>query len=426
MLFIKKMKEIPKPLADFIAFSGNLADRKGLRVFIVGGFVRDLFLGVSNFDVDIAVEGDAVAFARTLADQLSCSILVHKRFGTAVIRSPEGFKVDIATARREVYEKPAALPVVAAGAIRDDLFRRDFTINAMAICINKVDYGRVFDFYCGMDDLKKRLVRALHSLSFIDDPTRILRAVRFEQRLGFSIEKETYGWMRAAARSGMLEVVHKHRLRDELVLIFKEEKPFKALSRLYKSCGFDYIFKGLRYERSWGKAFQGVEKAVRWHKKHLVQKRHIESYIMYMSLFFYSLSLKDMKRVMLDFAFHKGESCRILSLKEHFDLIEKSLADKKASPSVVYRVLEPLSCEVILLILALSSEARVKQHVEDFLSVHDGSKLHLTGEDLLLMGVKPGPGFKKILDELLSAKIDGRVKDRCDELKLAEKLILER
>jgi len=426
MLFMKKMKVIPKPLADFIAFSGDLADKKGLRVFIVGGFVRDLFLGVSNFDVDMVVEGDAVTFARTLAEQLSCSILVHRRFGTAVIQSPEGFKVDIATARREVYEKPAALPVVIAGAIRDDLFRRDFTINAMAICINSVDYGRVFDFYGGMDDLKKRLVRALHSLSFIDDPTRILRAVRFEQRLGFSIEKETYGWMRAAARSGMLEVVHKHRLRDELVLIFKERKPFKALGRLYRSCGFDYIFKGLRYERSWNKAFQDVEKIVRWHKLHFAQKRHIELYVMYMSLFFYPLDLKDVKRVMLDFAFHKAESSRVLSLRECFDHVKKILADKKASPSVVYRVLEPLSYEVILLILALSSDTRVKRHVEDFISIYDGSRLHLTGDDLLLMGVKPGPGFKKILDKLLSAKIDGRVKDRRDELKLAEKLIRER
>ncbi len=423
MLFLKKIKEMPRPLADFIRACGHLADQKHVRVFLVGGFVRDPFLGVENFDVDVAVEGDAIVFAHELAKKFSCSVLTHKRFGTATLKFSERIKVDIATTRREVYQKPAALPDVYPGDIRTDLFRRDFTINAMAIGINGSDYGKVFDFYGGQDDIKKRLIRALHSVSFFDDPTRILRAVRFEQRYDFKIENETLEWIKDACARHMLGVVHKHRLRDELVLIFKEEKPLKVLKRLYDLCGFSYIAKNLHFRKGWIKDFHKTEQLVSWYNRHFMNKRHIEPYVMFLSLFFYDLPYRELKQTILDYAFHKAESSRILSFKENFSRIESELRNKNLRPSTVYKHLEPLSYEVILLIMALSKSAETIKHINDFLFIYNGQSLCLRGHDLAKMGACPGPQFKRILEELLFAKIDGKVKGKEEELREAKRLI---
>ncbi len=422
MLFIKKIKELPVPVSDFIKTAGSLADDKNVRAYIVGGFVRDLYLKVPNFDIDFVVEGDGIKFAEELAKKLSCQVLTHKRFGTATITGLAGFKADIASARKEIYEKPAALPTVSYGVIQDDLFRRDFTINAMAISINSSSFGELIDFYGGQDDLKKRLVRALHPLSFIDDPTRILRAVRFEQRYDFKIEAYTRSWIKTSVKRNMLGVVQKHRLRDEIVLIFKEAVPYKILRRLHNLSGFSYISKDMRLYPRLVNYFHEAERRISWYRQHFSHRRHIEPYIVFMSLFFYSLRLKEIKKIMSDFAFHKGESSRIISLKENFVSTKKGLLKKNISSSAVYRLLEPLAYEVILSIIAMAGNKLVSSKVDDFLAVYNGQRLSIKGEDLSELGIGPGPHFKKILHEILMAKIDGKVKDKEEELELAKRL----
>ena len=425
-MFLKKLNSLPKSMADFIRFAGALADEKRVNAYVVGGFVRDLFLGVDNFDVDLVIEGDGIAFATECARALNLGLVTHKRFGTATLLGLEGFKVDIASTRKEAYEKPAALPTVSFGKIEDDLFRRDFTINAMAIGINKHLFGQVVDFYGGQKDLSAGLLRTLHPLSFIDDPTRILRAARFEQRFDFKIEKLTLDAIKEAVGRKMLFQVQKHRLRDELILIFKEKLPSKALKRLYELCGFYYIAGGLRFRKEWHDLFEETAKKASWFKEHFLHKRHIELYVMYMSLFFYPLSLKELQKTIHAFAFHKGESSRLISLKESFRRAKTELSKKNVMPSAVYRCLEPLSYEVILLIMVISKNSRVRQRVEDFLFNLNGQRLHMRGEDLGELGIKPGPHYKKILLELLYAKIDGRIKDKEEELKLAVKLARNR
>ena len=425
-MFVKKLNELSKSVADFIRLAGGIADEMGLNVYVVGGFVRDLFLGVDNFDVDLVVEGDGIAFATECARRLGLRLITHRRFGTASVLGLEGLKVDIATARKEIYEKPAVLPTVSFGVIAGDLFRRDFTFNAMAIGINKLTFGQVVDFYGGQKDLRGGIVRALHPLSFIDDPTRILRAVRFEQRFDFKIEKNTLSWIKDALRLKMLHRVQKHRLRDELILMFKENSPLKSLKRLSNLCGFSYMAPGLRFRKEGHVLFKETAKRIRWFNEHFFHKRHLEPYTMYMSLFFYPLSFKDLQKVIREFAFHKGESSRIISLKENFKKIEKELSRKNVRPRTVYRFLEPLSYEVILAMMVLSRRPVMRQRCEDFLSIYNGQRLHIRGEDLGSLGIKPGPHYKKILDELLYAKIDGKVKDREEELRLAERLAHQR
>lgn len=418
----KRLGDLPGVMADFIRLCGRLADEQGVGAYLVGGFVRDMLLGAENFDVDVVVEGDGISFALELSRRLSLHALLHRRFGTATLTGLEGFKVDVASARKERYERPAALPVVGAGTIKDDAVRRDFTVNAMAVCINGAHFGKILDFYGGQEDLKKGVIRALHEGSFIDDPTRILRAVRFEQRLGFRIERKTLLWIAGAVRKRLLHVVQKHRLRDELVLILKEERPLKHLRRLHDLCGLSFIAPRLCFQREWTARFEALDRRIVWFRGHFLHRRHLEPHTAYLSLLLFSLAPKETRRVLHDFAFQKSERVRVLQLQETYPGMILGLTRESARPSDVYRALVPLHHEVLLAALAMARHTLAVKRIEDFLFLYKDRRIHVRGEDLARMGVKPGPRYRKILDAILHAAVDGEVRDRGEELELAGRL----
>ncbi len=226
-------KETLSPtLQGVLRESGDLAVEMGFGAYVVGGMVRDLLLGLQTIDVDIVVEGQGIRFARSLADRLQAKVRCHERFGTASLTLPDRLRVDIATARTEIYERPAALPRVTPGSIRDDMFRRDFTINTLAASLMPGEFGRVLDDFGGVRDLRERHIRALHERSFIDDPTRIFRAVRFEKRLDFRIVQSTEQWIAEALSQPLLEELEGYRIATELRLILEEPDPAGPLRRL--------------------------------------------------------------------------------------------------------------------------------------------------------------------------------------------------
>ncbi|MGH2524794.1 MAG: CCA tRNA nucleotidyltransferase, partial [Anaerolineales bacterium] len=224
-------ERLPGPRRALLARVGHLAATQQLPVYLVGGFVRDLLLGLSPTDFDFVVEGPAPALARLVARELGGEVTVHAPFGTATWFSPEGAVIDFASARTERYPQPAALPVVSAPApISADLSRRDFTINALAVRVDGVYYGQLLDPHHGQADLAAGIVRVLHPHSFQDDPTRLFRAVRYEQRLGFRIAPETVplipgSWAALAALTG-------DRIRHEFEMIFREPNVVPMLARL--------------------------------------------------------------------------------------------------------------------------------------------------------------------------------------------------
>ncbi|MCX5716672.1 MAG: hypothetical protein NTV07_07535 [Candidatus Omnitrophica bacterium] len=231
----KKLRTLlPKQMLRLIGLIAELARQNSCDVFLVGGIVRDILLGVENYDLDFAIEGDALQLARALAKNTGGSCIVHKMFGTATVTMPDSIKVDFATARRERYEKPASLPTVEFSTIKNDLSRRDFTINAMAIAISDLNFGQLIDFFGGQDDLLNKKIRVLHDASFIDDPTRILRAVKFEQRLNFKIESSTHRLLKEAVQMHLLEKVGRWRLNKEVALILKEKNSRKIFKRMEK------------------------------------------------------------------------------------------------------------------------------------------------------------------------------------------------
>jgi tRNA nucleotidyltransferase (CCA-adding enzyme) len=193
-------------------------------IYAVGGFVRDLILNVPNKDIDIVVEGEGIPFAVCLAELFGGKVKSHEKFGTSVVTLSNGDRIDVATARTEYYKHPAALPIVEKGSIKSDLFRRDFTVNSMAIKLTGSNAFCLIDFFDGEKDLRSRKIHVLHSLSFIDDPCRLFRAIRFEQRFGFEIGRQEQVFMRTSIKKNLVDSLSGTRLFNDIKLLLNEKK----------------------------------------------------------------------------------------------------------------------------------------------------------------------------------------------------------
>jgi tRNA nucleotidyltransferase (CCA-adding enzyme) len=222
----------------------------GCGAYAVGGFVRDLFLYRADEDLDIVIEGDGIAFAREYGRISGARIHSHEKFGTAVIIYPDGFTIDVASARMEYYKFPAALPVVELSSIKLDLYRRDFTINTLAVQLNPEQFGILIDFFNAQKDIKEKAIRVLHNLSFVEDPTRVFRAIRFEQRFGFAIGRLTAGLIHNAVRMDFFRELSGRRVFNELQLILQEEKPAAAVARLNDFGLLRVVHPGLVWDKA--------------------------------------------------------------------------------------------------------------------------------------------------------------------------------
>jgi tRNA nucleotidyltransferase (CCA-adding enzyme) len=414
--------KLPDNILKLIYLIRYISCESHCRVYLVGGFVRDLILGVANLDLDITVEGDGVNFATQLGSRLNGKIIRHRRFGTATVTTPDKIKIDVATARKEFYEKPGSLPKVLPGEIRDDLKRRDFTINAIAISLYPDDFAQIVDFFGGREDIHNKKIRVLHNLSFIDDPTRILRAIRFEQRYRFRLERCTLRLLKEAVSLNMLKKVHPHRLRDEIVLIFKEENPVRYIERLNDLLSLSFIDKRLELKKVKVDFLNSVDRSINWFKKNMLLKRKLDTWVMYFTGLIGDLDTRQIRTICKKFAFIRGDTIRILSYKKlSYKLVKK--LKKRLTPSRIFRLLEPLSYEVILLMKAVLKNKILHKNIENFLKVFNGTRLHVTGNDLTDIGMPCGPGYKKILNQALYAKLDKKINTKEEELKFVKNLI---
>ena len=406
-----------------IRLARETAYRRKTPAYLVGGFVRDLILNVKNLDLDILLEGDGIKFAEEFARVLKAPLICHRRFGTATVTLGHKLKVDIASARKEFYPHPASLPVVSAGRMKDDLIRRDFTINAMAISINREDFGKLIDFFGGRKDLRSKKIRILHLLSFIDDPTRILRAVRFEQRYDFKIEPLTLGRIKEAARREILKEVQPQRIRDELILILKEPRPIKPVKRLQGLTGLGFMHTGLALSGQTAKLFAAVESQISWFKACYPRSRQLDTWLIYFLALSDAWGTAIVRDICRKFAFRRGEEKRIMDYKKIGNKLLPRLTRSNLKPAEIFHVLEPLSYEVILMLKAKFKGQGIQRRITDFFAFYNGMRICISGEDLKEMGVKPGPLYQNIFRKILDAKLNGKVKTKEEELELAGKLI---
>lgn len=407
-----RFKEILKVIAA-------ISSRKKAKVYLVGGVVRDLILGKIQFDLDIVVEGDAIAVAKALAKHCGVSFRRHHAFGTATVEFDK-FKIDFATARRERYTHWGALPKVKPATLREDLFRRDFTINAMAVSLNKKDYGKLIDYYGGADDLKQKALRVLHPKSFLDDPTRILRAIRFEQRLKFKIEKQTFKWMKEAVLLDALQFVNPHRLRDEVILILKEPKPYRYIKRIKEAVGLDFLDKKVRLASQDLRLLLRIEKALSWYKSHFKKHRLIEDWVLYMAALIVRLPPKRIRYFLDRFGFKKGERIRLMSIKENIPQIKR--LKRKLKPHKIHSILNPLSFESILFFYAYYRDKSIRASIGGFLSGSVNVRLKIKGDDLKRLGIQPQSIYSRIFEKVLFIKINKGLKSKNDELQQAQRI----
>jgi len=414
---------LPKELKEIISYASEFSKTTGMSAYLVGGCLRDLILQVKNLDLDIAIEGNGIIFAQELAQKIGSTLKIHQRFKTATLVLTNGLKVDIATLRRERYPYPAALPVVSPGSLSEDLMRRDFTINAMAISLVEDNDQGIIDPYGGQTDLAAGRIRILHNLSFKDDPTRIFRAVRFSQRFNFKIEPETLALLKRAISEDALDKVNSHRMREELTAILKEQNPFGSLSQLGALGALTFISSKLKINRSVHVLFNSVAKEITWFVKNFSDRRRLESWLIYFAGLLEPLTLFEINRIIHRLGLTKKDRKRITDYYQAKKKIIPLLSKKQITPKRIFLLLEPLSDEAIILISAVSSNKNLKKHLADFLKIYSGIRLCVSGVDLGNLGVAPGPEYRKMLNKVLAAKLNGQLHSRDAELALIKKLV---
>jgi tRNA nucleotidyltransferase (CCA-adding enzyme) len=421
---VRFMKErLSSSLIKILQQIGEVADEFNYGAYVVGGFVRDLFLYRSDEDLDIVIEGDGIAFARKYAQLVAARIHTHEKFGTAVIIFPDGFKIDVASARMEYYKFPAALPVVEMSSIKLDLYRRDFTINTLAIQLNSDNFGTLIDFFTARKDIKEKIIRVLHNLSFVEDPTRVFRAIRFEQRFGFTIGKLTAGLISNAVTMDFFRVLSGKRVFAELRLIFEEENPAAAIGRLNDFDLLKVIHPSIKFDQELTSMLTSVKKVLSWHDLLFLD----ESYRKWIVYFMILINQCDPQR--------SDEICRRFELAPGFRKIfcfERFEADRcvywlernlPVSDSVLYRKLNGFQTELILYMMATARKQEVKKSISHFFTNLRRINIQLKGRDLKKMGLKPGPIYRQILEAVLNARLDGRLKTRQDEIDFARLLV---
>jgi tRNA nucleotidyltransferase (CCA-adding enzyme) len=427
---------LPAGLWDLVETVGRVARDMEMPLYLVGGVVRDLILRKPATDIDIVVEGDAIALVRRLRRLFGGEARSHSKFGTAkwltppavwgkltTSTAPEGLPeaVDFVTARTEFYTLPSALPEVERGSIKLDLHRRDFTINTLAIRLDGAHLGELLDFYGGRRDLEQGLIRVLHSLSFVDDPTRILRAARLEQRLGFQIEARTAELISHALPN--LDQVTGDRIRHELELCLQEPSRIAILERLGDLGVWAQIHPGLTWPRAAAELLRRAQALLNeppWAAEFSSQS----AIFAYFALWLLSFPAAVQREVMERLRVRKTTSEDLFSC----DQLVREIAAWPAAPrpSEVVRALRFYRPRVLFTVLvALGAESEKGELITLYQREWHKVRPVLTGDDLLSMGLEPGPAIGRLLDTLLTARLDGEVTDEAGELALVARILSE-
>ncbi len=411
------MKErLSDPLLDLLRSAGEVADELDYGAYVVGGFVRDLFLYRPNEDVDIVVEGSGIEFAKTFARSRSARVHTHEKFGTAVVIFPDGFKIDVATARMEYYRFPADLPTVEMSSIKLDLFRRDFTINTLAIQLNKQRFGTLIDFFSAQKDIKEKTIRILHNLSFVEDPTRVFRAIRFEQRFGFTIGKLTAGLIKNAVKMDFFKKLSGRRTFNELRQILEEENPLPAIQRLQDFDLLKMIHPELQLEKKLIADFKSVKKVLSWHDLLFLDEPYLRWAVYFMVLI---RGFKADVSHQICEKFELAPRHRDILLKERFkadQCLFRLGGMLPAKNSRIYAALSGFRVELLLYMMAITRKEMVKKAISLFFTQLRQTRISVTGKDLKRADIEPGPIYREILDAVLKAKLNGTVHTREEEL----------
>ena len=421
MVSNKLLSRLPRATASLLRALGNLADEGGVSLYLVGGVVRDLLLKQENWDLDLTVEGDGIAFARLVADRYGAGLAEFERFATARLVFPDGLKMDIASTRRESYAQPALLPTVQPASIKADLSRRDFTVNALAVGLNPQQFGRMLDPYGGQSDLRARTLRVLHAGSFQDDPTRIFRAIRFEQRFGFHLERTTVRLLAQAASTNLIQRLSGPRLQNEILLLLAERDPVRAIARLEQLKLLRFLHRRLCDTKNVKRTVTAVPKAFAWWA-HRFPDSMIDRPIVYLMALSSECSPAVVATMIRRLALSREQAKKMNIGRHRVERALKRLTDPGTVwRSQIFRLLADFSDEALVLFLAKQVSVQygvrlslLKRQLVAYMKSR-AVKTVLRGRDLQAMRLLPGPQYTTILGKLLDARIDGIVTTEADE-----------
>ena len=404
----------------------QVASRSELTVFAVGGFVRDLLLNIPNKDIDIVVEGNGILFASKLAEEFDGKVKTHEKFGTSVVIFPDGYRIDVAMARVEYYEYPAALPTVKQSSVNSDLSRRDFTINSLAIKLNGEGAFCLIDFFNGERDLKNKEIHVLHDLSFIDDPCRLFRAIKFEQRLNFKISKQTEELMKVAIKKDLVDSLSGTRLLNEITLILKEKDPLKHILRMKEFDLLKLKSSLIILDSADFGALERIATVLSWTETIFLPEKP-EVWYVYLLAIIYSLKDEEFMQIIEKFQMQaRLKKSLIIDRRTCKKALELLAEDEDWGPEVIYQLFSELSIEALIYFLAVDSTDRANQYANIYFSQYCGqAELSLTGDDLVKMGLKPGPVFQSVFKALREAHVKGDIETRDDEVGWVKKEFLK-
>ena len=392
------------------------AREAGWETYLVGGVVRDLLLERATRDLDLVVVGDARKVAARIARSEGARYREHAAFGTASIEFEDRLRVDLATARRETYARPAALPRTAPSGLGEDLLRRDFSVNSMALDLSASGFGGIIDPCGGRADLRRGLIRILHDRSFIDDPTRLFRALRFANRLDFTVEAATADLMHQATGSGAIDRLSAARVHRELLLFFEEPGWADAAAALGDFGVWQAIDRGLGLERGvvgrieraeswaeWYGAIDGAEPVTRW--------------VLALGALMHGTTRDKREHVVKRLRPGRGEALDLLDAPDRAgEILTRLRSARHPRPSRVFGICEGASAVTCLLALSDTRPGAIRQGISSFLLRWRSLQADISGEDLLQAGVPRGPLVGIGLRAAFEAKLDGRATDHAGQL----------
>ena len=418
-------EQLPKNIMHILRDLGAVAEKMEVNAYIVGGFARDILLRRENLDIDVVIEGDGIEFARKVASKHNGRVRIHKTFGTAVIVFPDGFKLDVASARLEYYEYPAALPQVEMSSIKLDLYRRDFTINTLAIRLNPSFFGELIDFFGARKDIKEKTIRVIHNLSFVEDPTRILRAIRFEQRFGFRIGKLALSLIDNAVKLNFLDRLDGRRLFSELILMLQGDEAILNVKRLNEFDILRFIHPKISFDNSAKVLLGNIGEVISWYELSFLEEKY-ERWKVYFLALIENLQKSEVLSLCRNLSMSEKEKKELLQSRNHVgNALVKMAKQRSLKNSELYHLLSPLTTECLLYLMAKVTRNEAKKSVSKFLAKLKHTKIRTTGEDLKKLGLLPGKLYKIILDNLHDAKLDGKVQNKRDEIAFVKKNFLK-
>ena len=412
-------ERLPDRTVERLRELGRVAAGRGMHAYLVGGIVRDLLLRRPNHDVDVVVEGDAIALARELGERWGARVRTHREFGTAKIRFPDGGRIDVATARTEFYSRPGALPAVEWSSLKLDLYRRDFTINTLALRLDPDRFGEIIDFFGGLRDLKEGMIRILHNLSFVEDPTRVLRALRFQLRFGFSLGPQTRKLLRTAVRAGFVTQARGRRLFQEWTLLLGEADPVGALRLAEEHEVLQALHPKMRLDERVGALVERAQGVLTWF--HLLYlDTPVREWMVYQLALLEPLETDEVREWAEAFGIGQREGREILEARDRaYQALGELRAVLQRGPvrnSRIYEILHPCGTETLLFMMAKTRDDEKRRLISRYYTRLAEVRPLLRGRDLKAMGVPPGPVYGRLLEGLLRARLDGEVRTREDEV----------